>query len=72
MNNLDYRDKTIQATLLSFILSLFIFIVCLTIMFITDITDVISFSATIKLIKEQPLLWIILLKAYRNKIIGIR
>ncbi len=59
MNNLDYRDKTIQATLLTFILSIFIFIVSLSSLFITDFTDAISFSSIIKLIKEQPLLWII-------------
>ncbi|MBN2523767.1 MAG: PAS domain S-box protein [Bacteroidales bacterium] len=59
MNKQGLRDTIIQATLLSFILFLFIFIVGLIILFITDVTEVISFSSALRTIATHPLLWIL-------------
>ncbi|MBA7588432.1 hypothetical protein ES708_30490 [subsurface metagenome] len=59
MNIQSYRVTTLQATLLSFILSLFIFIVGLILVFITDVTETITFLSIVHIIVSRPALFIL-------------
>jgi PAS domain S-box-containing protein len=59
MNYQGDRGTTMQATLFSLIFSLFIFIVCLIVIFITDAKETITLGSVLRTIRTYPLLWII-------------
>jgi PAS domain S-box-containing protein len=52
----SYRENTVQATVLSFILALFILLVGYAIIFITSVDDIITIPLVIKLLTLEPLL----------------
>jgi PAS domain S-box-containing protein len=58
MNNKSHIDNVIQATVYSFIISIFFFLLALLSRFISDISDAITFKTLGKVILDEPLLWI--------------
>jgi hypothetical protein len=57
----NVKESTIQATILSFIFSLFILLSAILIIFLNDTNDLLSFSTIKLLFSKEPLLWIFLL-----------
>jgi len=56
----NVKESTIQATILSFIFSLFILLTAILIIFLNDSNDLLSFSTMQLLFRKVPLLWIFL------------
>jgi PAS domain S-box-containing protein len=52
----NFKELTVQATILSFIFSLFILIAAILIIFVNDTNDILSLSTILQLFKKEPLL----------------
>jgi PAS domain S-box-containing protein len=56
----SYNEKANQATVIGFIVSLFILIIGIVIVFLNNVTQVFSLATLIHLFKIQPILWLLL------------
>jgi PAS domain S-box-containing protein len=60
MNFNSYRDKANQAIFFSFIISLFVLIIGIVVVFLNEVNRIFSLSTLFYLFKIQPILWILL------------